>query len=438
MTAGMRRWIGMTAVPKVRRIWHYFSHRGMTNAVAVAVAKGAVMAVRTAFLLWVAYAAGPDTFGRLALCVSATEVLRMVCDFGTQTLFVRRLAQASSSAECRRQFIAMGRFRIVAAAIGVALYFLIVGAVFAWRLGVLDVLPVGLLVTSLATSYPMTFYQAKLKMEKAIGPIIVCAALYVGVSLEFAGKSIVGEMAGLIAYELVAAAALSRAVWAELRIDVGLMRHRRRQQSLRSIAVESLPIAGGLVIGTVYTRLDVFAVKVIAGGLALGLYSYAFRLTEPFRYLALAIESSLYSHLAGKLSESGARIPRFSLLAKFVVVYASLFSATGYIVGMLITRFMYPAFITAKSTILALSLALFFRCLNGYQSAVQNALGRYRLTAIFAVIGLVVTGALIYPMTNTYGFLGAALTLLFMEFVNCVVQGYFYRNTVRTLREGCV
>ncbi len=360
----------------------------------------------------------------------------MACDFGTQTLFVRRLAQAANKAESRIQFLAMGRFRLVSTTVGIAIYFLIVGAVFSWRLHVLDVLPVGLLVTSLATSFPMTFYQAKLEMQKAIAPIIVCAMLYAGISVFFAGSSIVGETAGLIAYEMVAALLLMGAVLRQLRVAGRPLRTEGPQESMRSIVLECLPIASGLLIGTVYTRLDVFAVKAIAGGLALGLYSYAFRLTEPFRYMALAIESSLYSHLAGKFAISATGVPRFALISKLVFVYASAFSVAGYLVGILVTRFMYPAFITAKTTILVLSVALFFRCLNGYQSAVQNALGRYGLTAKFAVVGLVITVALIYPLTSAYGFLGAALTLLLMEFVNFLVQGYFYRNAVRVLQQG--
>ena len=170
-----------------------------------------------------------------------------------------------------------------------------------------------------------------------------------------------------------------------------------------------------------------FAVKAIAGVIALGFYSYAFRVTEPFRYLALAIESSLYSHLAGRLTSRSGSLPRFAFIDRLVFSYALAFSVLAYLAAEILTKEIFPGYAVTGDAILVLSCALFFRCVNGYQTALQNALGNFRLTAKFSVVGLVATGALIYPLTRYEGFFGAALTLLIMEAINFAVQRYFRR-----------
>ena len=174
----------------VKRLCTYLSHPGMRNSASVAITKGTTMAVRTGLLLWVADAAGPRVFGRLALCVATTELLRIACDFGTQTLFVRRFAQFRLLEEGQKQLIALARFRAVATAVGVGLYLGIVGAVFGATLGRIELLTCALLVTALAISFPLTFFQAKLEVHKAIGPVLGCAVLYIGYFATSYGHSI--------------------------------------------------------------------------------------------------------------------------------------------------------------------------------------------------------------------------------------------------------
>ena len=418
------------------RAWGYLSHPGMRNSGAIAIAKGSIMALRTGFLLWVAHEAGPGAFGRLALCVSTTELLRIAADFGTQTLSIRRIARAKDVKECAGHLIAMCRFRALSTIGCVLLYFGIVTAVFSGHIHMLDILPVGLLVTSLATSLPLTFYQAKLEMNRAIAPILGCGALFIVYSLAFGKYSIVSETAGLVVYEAVAAIILIVAVFRRVGINIHALWYEKLNQTIGGLAHECLPIAGGALLATVYTRIDVYAVKAIAGAVALGLYSYAFRLTEPFRYLALSIEASLYSHLSAKLAGHSPKLPRFGLIAKLVLTYSLGFSVIAYILGIGMTRLFFPGYGVAAPTILVLCCALFLRCVNGYQTAVQNALGRYRLTGNFSVVSFFVTMALIYPLTKDYGFLGAALTLLIMETLNFLLQGYFYRRSVIALRRG--
>ncbi len=394
------------------------------------------MAVRTGLLLWVADAAGPRVFGRLALCVATTELLRIACDFGTQTLFVRRFAQFRLLEEGQKQLIALARFRAVATAVGVGLYLGIVGAVFGATLGRIELLTCALLVTALAISFPLTFFQAKLEVHKAIGPVLGCAVLYIGYFATSYGHSIFADIVGLVVYESVAALILVVMVLKEMQLKARDLFAWKSSVSLLPIVRESLPIMGGTFVSTVYTRVDVFAVKAIAGALALGLYSYAFRLTEPFRYLALAIESSLYSHLASRVTIRSSDPPNFRLIEKLVLTYALAFSVLAYITGIVATRFVFSEYVAASDTILILSCALFFRCVNGYQTAFQNALGKYRLTARFSLVGLVVTCMLIYPLTKWMGFLGAALTLFIMEFVNFLVQRHFYRSALVAIARG--
>ena len=394
------------------------------------------MAARTGVLLWVAHSAGPIAFGKFALCVSTTELLRIASDFGTQTLFVRRFARAIEPGSERQELIALVRFRGVATVIGLVLYFALVSMIFDGRIGSLEILSSGLLVTALASSLPLTFYQAKLETHKAVAPVIGSALAYLAFCVVFRHSSIFVLIVGLLGYEALTALVLSFMVMSEAEVPLRAFILDKGALSLKDTARASLPIMSGSLISTVYTRVDVYAVKAISGVVALGLYSYAFRLTEPFRYLGLSIESSIYSHLSAKLSTGAVRSPNLKLVEKLVFAYSALFAVLAYGTGRVITALLYPEYTATAVTIFILSTALFFRCVNGYQTALQNALGRFNLTARFSLIGLVVTGLFIFPLTKYFGFSGAALTLLIMELVNFGVQRHFYKLVAGPIKKG--
>jgi O-antigen/teichoic acid export membrane protein len=210
-----------------------------------------------------------------------------------------------------------------------------------------------------------------------------------------------------------------------------------RMPSLRQLAMECLPIAGTMFLATAYTRLDVFFIKPVAGAVALGLYSYAYRLSEPFRFVASAVEVTIYSYLS-RMMAWGRKIRGLKLagLCLAVTSYALAFSILSAALGYLVTTRIYPEYRAALHTIFVLSSALFVRCLAGFTASFLNASGLFRRVLIVASCNLVLMAAIIYPFTRKYGIEGAAISLLLVESVNAIVQGGFFAKAVsRSRRE---
>ena len=197
---------------------------------------------------------------------------------------------------------------------------------------------------------------------------------------------------------------------------------------VRDVARESFPIAAVAILATAYTRLDVLVIAPLAGSVALGLYSYAYRVSEPFRFVASAIDTTLYSYLSSR--SGGVRPGRL-----FVVVasYALLFAAGAALSGWVLVRVLYVDYREALPAVYILSAALCIRCLNGYFGAYLYAQGMYDAVLKIAMCNTIFMSVLIYPMVSTLGIVGAACSLLAVEVLNFLLQGRNVRAVSRQL-----
>ena len=410
------------------------SGRILKNSIAITAAKGAITAVRTAFLLIIARWASVDEFGRIALCFATVEVLRVICDFGTETYFIRAMARALHPAIQREHLKSLRSFRILSAGLGFLAYLVIIFVVFTERVTLLEASVGALLLTALATNYAFAYYQARLEMYHAIVPVIVPATGYCIYVMIVGARSGGALLGGLISYEAVASFWLIANVMREVPSTADPKMVRLVRLSVGDVVRHTWPIAGAIILVTVYTRLDVFAVTEIAGMVALGLYSFAFRLTEPSRYVASSVDSTLYSHLARRFTAKEGRGAQHVRTLYLVVLAYSLGIAvfTAVVAGEALGYF-YPRYLPALPALYILCGALFFRCINGYQGAVQNALGHYSMVLKFTIVNFMLMLVLIYPLIRLFGIDGAALTLLTVESVNCIMQGYAMKQTLTSL-----
>jgi O-antigen/teichoic acid export membrane protein len=390
------------------------------NSAATILVKGPIAALRIGFLLWAAKLNGPDVFGRLALCFAIVEILRMVVDFGTESLYLRNLARSQTRHDQMVQLAKFGVFRIPAALIGVVLYYGAVALVLPGRITPTDLMPGVLILSSAGIGYALTYYQSQLRMRRAA--MLLMPIVFLGVvSFALILPSQVAHQLGLLIMFEAAAATIFLADMAR----EGLFRLPTVQivpylRTGRSVALESLPLAAVGMIATAYTRLDVLAIAPLAGSVALGLYSYAYRVSEPFRFLASAIDATLYSYLSAHIDRtSGAALIRLFLV---VVSYATGFSIAAAVSGWLLMHIGYEEYRGALFTVGVLSIALFLRCVNGYFVSLLYAKGRYTTVLKIAACNALFMSAIIFPFVSRFGIVGAAWALVGVEGLNLVLQ----------------
>lgn len=396
-------------------------NRAWLNSAATVAVKGGLAAARILFLLWAARLMGPQAFGRLALCFAIVEVLRTVVDFGTESLFLRNLARSPAQPDQVDQLARFGLFRIVATSIGLVLYWGAVEVVLDAPLTRIDFLPGALIFTSAGFGYALTYYQSRLDMRRSALLLLPTGLLAAAVALALRPQQIESLLALLVAFEIAALIAFM--------VDMartGLFRRSRPRQSTRlrtgrDIAIASLPLAAVGLIATAYTRLDVMVIAPLAGSVALGLYSFAYRISEPFRFVATAIDSTLYSYLSARIEA----VDRGELrrLLFVVLAYASVLAIAAILLGWLLVNVGYHEYREALPTLGILCIALLIRCVNGFLTSVLYAKGLYRTVLRIVAYNAALMAVIIYPMVAGLGIVGAAASLLAVEIVNCILQG---------------
>jgi O-antigen/teichoic acid export membrane protein len=391
------------------------------NSAATVLVKGTLAGVRIGFLLWAAKQNGPDAFGRLALCFAIVEILRTIVDFGTEGLFLRNLARGHSRLDQIDQLAKFGVFRVAAAAAGVLLYCIVLMVVLPAPVTPTDLLPGMLVLTSAGMGYALTYYQSQLRMQRAALLLLPTTLLGAAVFVYVLPQQIGVQLGLLIAFELTAVSIVLLDLARGRLFSLSAARQVAYWRTGRDVAVASLPLAAVGIIATAYTRLDVLVIAPLAGSVALGLYSYAYRVSEPFRFLASAVDSTLYSYLSARIDTVG----KGTLGRLFVVVlsYASVFSFAAVFSGWLLFHTGYDEYRGALPTLVVLGIALFLRCVNGFFTALLYAMGRYTTVLKIAACNALLMTVIIYPFVSSYGIVGAAASLLAVEILNCILQG---------------
>ena len=395
-------------------------NRAWLNSAATVIVKGALAAVRILFLLWAARLIGPEAFGRLALCFAIVEVLRTVVDFGTESLFLRSLARTAARTDQIDQLARFRLFRFVATSIGVLLYWGAVEAVLNAPVTRLDLMPGALIISSAGIGYALTYYQSKLGMRRAALLLLPVGLVAVAILAVLHPQQIESQLALLIAFET--------AVLLVFMIDMareGLFQSSTPRQAsyLRTtwdVLFASLPLAAVGLLATAYTRLDVMIIAPVVGSVGLGLYSFAYRISEPLRFVASAVDSTLYSYLSARIEDVDKGELRRLLVVVFI--YASVLAISAVLLGWVLVYVAYQEYHNALPTLGLLGIALFLRCVNGFLTALLYAKGLFRTVLKIATYNAILMTVIIYPFVAGFGIIGAAASLLAVEMLNCVLQ----------------
>jgi O-antigen/teichoic acid export membrane protein len=403
----------------------------VANSIATLFVRGSVIGLRLMLIVVVANLASPAEFGFIAMCLSLSEIGKVVADFGVDALSVRDYAIADTALD--RAAIA-SRAAIIKLALGVLTIAVLCGILVLFY--PLEYFGIGLTlvainVISLWSGWSISYFQARMEIRRLTVHALVTMLVF-GLGLVIVAAFAVPYWVAIALmpfHELLNGFLFSRLMQASLPTPWLTL----KLGGVWSTLVRSLPIAVTMILATLYGRLDVLLLGALTDQTQIGYFGLAARLTEPLTFIAGAFAVSSYGRLS-KLLSTLDQSHHWTQIWRALVAFGglSVFSAvtTAICTAAALYAFL-DEYLPAFPTVMLFSVSLMFRIFNFGQGSVLNALGKYQYSAITTAINLVLVMFLAWILVPVYRAAGAAMALVACEFLNSLLLFVMLRRTTR-------
>jgi len=393
-------------------------HPVAANSLAILFLRGTTIGARLIALFLIARFASPVEFGYVAFGLSIAEIAKVIADFGLDTFSVRELA-ITQDVKAKQRFLSILAFTKLLCGL---LVYIILLIFFVFRQ---DIAPVGimailglLVLTGLWSNLTITYFQAHLRVNEIIVPVIVTniISIFIIALLSVFKPNILLGLVVLPVAETINMLILLQ----HLRREVTLTREKWQLAEVLKLLHRGLPIAVTVILVTLYTRLDVVVLKSFLGAEAVAYYSIAFRMTEPFLFIASALGSSMYSHVSTTLINNSISRARFLLTryATGLLFYGLICCILLTLIAPIVINRLLPDYSPAIPILQILALALIFRTVNIPLNSTILAFGRFAIITYVAIFNLILISASLFYFVPQYGAQGAAFCLLIGEGIN--------------------
>jgi O-antigen/teichoic acid export membrane protein len=385
-----------------------------------------------------AHALGTAGWGAIGLLLSTMEIVRVLVNFGLDTVAVRSLALGDQDAAkvVRRLVVLKGLLwaAVFSALVGLST----LSGVLASDPTLLLLLGLGLLPGALSTSLAARF-QAGHRMDRLVPVSLVTAVAYLGAVLTASrmGASPAVYVAIIAGNDFFAAAC----TWIVSRWTFGPSPRATTPgpsgAELWALFAQGVPVGLVWLMVVLYSRLGILLLKDLSGIDSVGLYYTAVRVCEPILMVAGAFAATVYPVLSrragsGAVHELKRRFIRYSLLSCVVSIGAGVLIT---LLASTILETIRPEYLPARGALIALTWATVFMFQNQLTTMVVNAFGKFHFVTAFAAFNLCVFLTLGWVLIPRFGPLGAGLSTLGTEALNCAVQltvvGAMLRNRAR-------
>ena len=190
---------------------------------------------------------------------------------------------------------------------------------------------------------------------------------------------------------------------------------------------ESLPLAFTSVIWIIYFRIDVVMLSMMKGDAAVGLYSAAYRLSEPLSLIPAALVISLFPIMSTSFKESKGnlvKVYRFGL--KYIlIIMLPIAVGVAFIADRTILLIYEPEFASSAIALRILVWAVLFGSVNYIMLDLLVAIDRQILNTWAMGAGAVVNVILNLILIPIMGFTGAAIATVVTNLLICIIGFYF-------------
>ena len=292
-----------------------------------------------------------------------------------------------------------------------------------------------LLLQSFSDSYRALF-QTTLKMKyevlaKFVAKLFSAALIFYFI---FSHGTLLQIISAVIIYEIIRlflSYIFSRNISkADFRIDFSLWRF---------LFKESLPIALSGVFLIIYHRIDILMLSMMIGGyeadVSIGLYSAAYKLSEPLGIIPYALIISLFPIMSRSFNKSkDVLIRSYEVGFKFIILIMLPVAFGTTLIADKIIFFIYD--LSYKGSIFALQIliwSIFFASLNYLMIMLLTSMDKQKLTTISMGICVLFNIILNYLLIPQYSYIGASISTVFTELVLICLVFYFASKNLHIL-----
>lgn len=362
---------------------------------------------------------GPVGFGKYNFVFAYLAFFSIITDLGLQQILVREMARDPSAAPklIGNAYI----LRIILTTIAIALAIVIITP-----LPYPDDTTLYVYIASFTlffisfSDFYATIFQANLAMKYSVVSKLIFKFLSAGLVfyLIFTGGALAAIILAIVFSEMVKMLLnyyfSRRFVKPVFAIDFSLWKR---------LFKESLPLALTSVIWIIYFRIDVVMLSMMVGDAAVGLYSAAYKLSEPLSMISTALVISLFPIMSASFKESTEKLVKIYRLGLKCILITMLPITVGvtFIADRAILLIYEPEFVSSGIALQILVWAVLFGSINYIIFNLLVAIERPILNTWAMGAGALVNVILNFILIPIMGFAGAAITTVVTNVLICVV-----------------
>lgn len=194
----------------------------------------------------------------------------------------------------------------------------------------------------------------------------------------------------------------------------------------RSLIKQALPFILSAAFFIVYYRIDVLMLSSMKGDNSVGLYSAAYKLTDPLLFLPAALSSTLMPVMSEQSTWGESTLKRTYITSmRYIFVLMAPITMGIYVLSEKIVMLFYGAEYLGSSIVLQILIwSLLFNSLNSIQSSMLISIDKQKVNSLTIGIGCIVNIGLNLILIPRYDYIGAAIATL-LSVVAVFVCGYY-------------
>ena len=382
-------------------------------------------------IIYLARYLGTVGFGKYSFVFAYLAFFGVITDLGLQPILVREMSRDPSIAS---MLIGNAYFiRLILTVLGVVLSMIVISFMSypADTTAYIYIAAFSLLFISFSDFYA-TIFQANLKMEyREIAKLafkIISASLIFWII--FSHGTLMQVMIVLVFSEmiktLISYLFSRKLVRPQFAIDFELWKY---------LFKEALPIALSSVIFIIYFRIDVVMLSMMQGDAEVGLYSAAYKLSEPLSLIPYALTISLFPIMSASFKSSKERlINTYRLGVRYLLILTLPIAMGTTILADKIIFLIYGAEFAGSATALQIIIwALVFTSVNSMLLTLLVSMNKQKLNTLSVALCAIANVTLNFILIPMLSYNGAAIATVATNAVLFIASFYFISKYLQML-----
>lgn len=371
------------------------------------------------FIIYVARKLGAEQYGILRFAQSLNQLFFIISDFGLGMFLIREIARRRDDKELIARYVSSAL--VLKFLLALVVLFFIWFTIKALNLrppttNVVFLICIAMIISSFSFFFQGIFQGLEKMFPVGVSRFLSALTLCItGLYLLTRGADVV-----LIAYvytisNTIAFAFCILTYFLFFRLSLRLF----SLSFIKNLARATLPFALFGFFATVYFHIDVVMLHQLRNETEVGLYGVASRLIITVLFLAQAFMDALYPRMSRLYQEEPQRLVKYFHLA----LWAMYLIAAPATVGLCLTArdailfFFGREYVASATVLMPLSGLIFLRFLGSVPAVLLTATNRQTLRNYLVIVASFLSIILNYFLISIYGFIGAGITALIVNFL---------------------